>query len=201
MPAMKSRYSLPSTSVMVQPSAWSTTICEKSAIDCRPGAIALASRSKIALDLGPGTARRLNALVGDRTSFKRSIPCRGDQARAPLKALGQAIGDRLCSAIAVKRVARPRVEVDDHRLAVRLDDRVAAENLEPERSGSVESRLAQASGIERMTQHPLVTMIEPLEPIAVFGPCAISHAVEFDQVARHMLLRDDERDVPLGETT
>src|SRR6478736_4291693 len=55
---MKSRYSFPSTSVIVQPAARSTTICEYRAIDCSPGAIASASRSKIALDLGPGTARR-----------------------------------------------------------------------------------------------------------------------------------------------
>src|SRR5580704_3514820 len=200
MPAMKSRYSLPSTSVIVQPSAWSTTICEKSAIDCRPGAIALASRSKIALDLGPGTARRLNALVGDRTSFKRSIPCRGDQARAPLEALGQAIGDRLRGAIAVERVARPRVEVDDHRLAVGLDDGVAAEDLESERRGRVESCLAQTSRVERMTHHSFVAMIEPLEPTGVLGPHTVSHAVELDEVACHVLLRDDKRDVPLGET-
>jgi hypothetical protein len=34
-----------------------------------------ASSAKIALDFGPGTARRLDLLFKDETSFKRSIPC------------------------------------------------------------------------------------------------------------------------------
>src|SRR5579871_6027809 len=188
MPAMKSRYSLPSTSVIVQPCAWSTTICEKSAIDCRPGAIACASRSKIAFDFGPGTARRGSSRLGAREgfaeerSFKGSVPRRGDNARTPSEALAQVVRDRLGGLIAVKRVARPRVEIDDHWLAVRRDDRVAAEDLKPERSG-VERGPMQATRVERMAQHALIAMIEPLEPVGVRRTRAVSHAVELHQIA------------------
>src|SRR5579871_2977201 len=207
MPAMKSRYSLPSTSVIVQPCAWSTTICEKSAIDCRPGAIACASRSKIAFDFGPGTARRGSSRLGAREgfaeerSFKRSVPRRGDNTRTSPEALAQVVRDRLGGLIAVKRVARPRVEIDDHWLAVRPDDRVAAEDLEPEGGGGVDRGLMQASRVERMAQHALVAMIEPLEPVGVRWARAVPDAVEFHQIARHMLLGDDKGYAALGELT
>src|SRR6478672_4200155 len=50
-----------------------------------------------------------------------------------------------------------------------------------------------------MTHHSFVAMIEPLEPTGVIGPHAVSHAVELDEVAWHVLLRNDERNAALGE--
>ena len=89
----------------------------------------------------------------------------GYGARASTKALGQAVGDRVGGPIAVERVTRPGVEVDDDRFAVSPDDGVAAEYLEPQRRGGAERSLAKARDLERMTDHSLVAMIEPFEPI------------------------------------
>src|SRR6516164_6835082 len=100
------------------------TICEKRAIDWRPGAIVCASRSKIAFDFGPGTARRGSSrreeVLGDDRSFTGSVPGLGDDARAPAETLAQVVRNRMGGLIAVERVARPRVEVDDHRFAAGL---------------------------------------------------------------------------------
>src|SRR5271156_1886898 len=167
--------------------------------------MAWAARWKCRFDWGPGKARRGNSRLGggdglaDERSFKGSIPRRGDNARAPQEALAQVVHDRLRGLIAVQRVARPRIKVDDHRFAVGLDDRVAAEDFEPERSGGVERGLMQASRGERMAQHAFVAMIEPLEPVGVRRTGAASNAVEFDQIARYMLLSDDKGYAALGE--
>ena len=63
----------------------------------------------------------------------------------------------------------------------------------------VQRRLAQARRLEGMAQHSFVTMIEPLEPIGIRSRRAVSDAVEFDEIARHMLLGDDKGNAALGE--
>src|SRR6516164_4933383 len=42
-------------------------------------------------------------------------------------------------------------------------------------------------------------MIEPFEPIAVDRRPAPSHAIEFDEISRHMLLSDNEGNAAPGE--
>src|SRR5271166_6841918 len=51
-----------------------------------------------------------------------------------------------------------------------------------------------------MTHHSFVTMIEPFEPILIHPQRAISHAVEFDKIARHVLLPNNEWDAALSES-
>src|ERR1043165_4754002 len=50
-----------------------------------------------------------------------------------------------------------------------------------------------------MSQHALIAMIEPLEPAGVDWKTNIAYAVELDEVARHMLLRNDEGDAAARE--
>ena len=102
--------------------------------------------------------------------------------------------------IAIQRIAGPGIDVDDHRFAVGLDDGVAAENLEPQRGCSAERSLAEARNFEGMTQHSFVAMIEPFEPIGIHRHRAVSHTVEFDEIARHVLLGDNERDAAPGKS-
>ena len=81
-----------------------------------------------------------------------------------------------------------------------LDDGVAAENLEPERGCSTERSLAQARNLEGMAKHSLVAMVEPFEPISIHRGCCVSYTVEFDEIARHVLLGDNERNAALGKS-
>src|SRR5262249_35734451 len=47
-----------------------------------------------------------------------STPRRGHNVRAPLKALGQEVRNRLGGTIAISRIAWPGIDVDDHRFTV-----------------------------------------------------------------------------------
>src|SRR6266403_2469402 len=129
-----------------------------------------------------------------------STPRRGHDARAPLEALGQKVRNRLCGAIPTSGIAWPGVDVDDHRYAVSLDDSVAAKNLEPRRGCCAECCPAQTQNLEGIAQHTLAAMIEPFEPIGVHRGHGISHAVEFDEIARHVLLGNNEGDPALGKS-
>src|SRR5262245_5239751 len=173
--------------------------------------MACASCSKMALDLGPGTWRRspirpcappwvaIDTLAGEVTSSMKSAPHCGHRARPTLETLRQVVRDRPCSTLAISGVARPGADVHDHRLAVRLNNRVPAENLESQCGGRGKSCLAQRRGFERVAQHALIAMIEPLKPAAVDRQAHRAHAVELDEVARHMLLRNDEGDAAPGK--
>ena len=123
----------------------------------------------------------------------------GYDTHAPLETLRQVICDGLSGLLAVAGIARPGVDVDDHRFAVFLDDGIAAKNFQSQRGRGPERRVAQALGLEAMTQHSLVTMIEPFEPIGSHRTHFASDTVKFDQVARDVLLRDDERNAAFGK--
>ena len=79
------------------------------------------------------------------------------------------------------------------------NDRVASEDLDPERGRRAERRVAQADSIEGMAEHAFVTMVEPLEPAGVDRRPALLDAVEFDEIAGHMRLGDHEGDSPSRE--
>ena len=119
----------------------------------KSGAITFASSSKRALDLGPGTERRsptcliAGARPSDGSSFTKSTPCCGDEPGTPPKALDEMVRDRKRRPFPIEREARPRVEIDDHRLAVRPDDRVSTEDLNTERRRRAEGSVAQASRV------------------------------------------------------
>src|SRR5258708_6534226 len=129
-----------------------------------------------------------------------STPRRGHDARAPLEVLGQKVRNRLCGTIPTSGIAWPGVDVDDHRFAVSLDDSVAAKNLEPQRGCGAECCPAQTQNLEGIAQHTLVAIIEPFEPIGVHRGHGITHAVEFDEIARHVLLRNNEGNPALGKS-
>src|SRR5260221_2902181 len=150
-------------------------------------------------DTALGAALRYGCDVAGRC-VHRSTPRRGYDTRTALEALGQVVRDCLCSLIAIPRIAGPSINVDDHRFTVGLDDGVAAENLEPQRSCSTERSPAQARNLEGITKHPFVAMIEPFEPIGIDLRRAVSDTVEFNEVARHVLLGDNERDAALGKS-
>src|SRR5258707_14693705 len=104
------------------------------------------------------------------------------------------ISDGPCGALAKSGVAGPGVDIHDHGLAVRLDYRITAEDLQPKRGCSAKCCPAQRRDLEGITQHALVTVIEPFEPVGVHGERCISHSVEFDEVSRHMFLCNYKRD-------
>src|SRR5215471_8361755 len=110
-------------------------------MDCRPGAITSASRSKIIFDLAPGTVRRWPMRpwapsCGPHAMYREVMSSminssQGHDTRPPPETLGKKVCDRLCGAFAISGIARPSVDVYDHRLAVGPNDGVAAEDLEP----------------------------------------------------------------------
>src|SRR5262249_21255404 len=128
------------------------------------------------------------------TSSMKSAPYCCHSPWPALETLCQMVRDRPCCALAEAGVAWPGVDVHDHGLAVRLNDRVPAENLEFQRGGRAESCLPQRRGFERVAEHALVAMVEPLEPAGIDRQAGRAHAVELDEVAGHMLLRNDEGD-------
>src|SRR5215469_12302059 len=71
------------------------------------------------------------------------------------------------------------------------DDGVTAEDLEPQRRGCTERRLAQDQNIEGIPRYALRVIVEPLEPIGIDRGHRIPHPVKFDEIARHVLLRYD----------
>ena len=50
-----------------------------------------------------------------------------------------------------------------------------------------------------MAEHRFVAMIKPLEPAGVGRRADLSDAVEFDEIARHMRLRNHERNAASRE--
>jgi len=50
-----------------------------------------------------------------------------------------------------------------------------------------------------MTQHSLVAVIEPLEPVRVLRPGSAPDAIELYEIAPNMRLRSDEGNAALGE--
>src|SRR4029078_2867930 len=102
---------------------------------------------------------------------------------APLTTLGQVICDGLSGTLAVPGIAWPGVDVDDHRLAVFLDDGTPAKNFQSKNGRSPKRRVAQARDLEGMAQHSLVAMIEPFEPIGGHRPHFASDTAQFYQGA------------------
>src|SRR5262249_54492729 len=104
------------------------------------------------------------------------------------------------SAIAISRKTWPGIDVHDDGIAIGPNDGISAEDLEPKRRGGSECCPAQIRGVEGVAQHALVAMIEPFEPVRLQWSKGISQAIEFDEIARHVLLGNDEWDSARGES-
>src|SRR5262245_12957002 len=101
--------------------------------------------------------------------------------------------------VTVPRITRPGIDVDNHRFAVFLNNCIATKNLQPQSDCSAECFLAQPRDIEGMPKHSLVAMIELVEPVASHRRRVASDTVKFDEIARHVLLRDNEWNVTPGK--
>src|SRR5256884_7457094 len=116
MPAMKSMYVLPSTSVSVQP--W-------------PRAMPAPSRARRI------AARARRDAARARRSGASAVRLRGDgrSSRHRREPPGEVVGDARRRLLAIEREARPGVEIEEHDRAGRRDDGVATIDLEAQRGG------------------------------------------------------------------
>src|SRR5258708_2860841 len=108
--------------------------------------------------------------------------------------------DRGRGLVAIEREARPGVDVQEHQLAGRRRDGVAAVHFEAERRGRAADEPRELTLVERVTGELLVLVIEPAEPGRLaMRPAAGADPVELDQVALDVRLEHGALDPALSE--
>ena len=111
-----------------------------------------------------GTVRADQVIYATMTGTDVTL-YRLNETYAAFETLRQMIRYSPCRVVAVAGIARPSIDVDNHCLAIFLDDCVATKNLQAESARSSKRYLPQIRDLEKMPEHSLVTMIKPLEPI------------------------------------
>src|SRR4029077_8911562 len=100
-----------------------------------------------------------------------------DDPGAAMKTVNKIFGNGAGCLVAILGIARPSIQVDDHRLAILAYDGIAAEDLHAKHGRRVAGNLLQSFWLEDVSGHALVSVIEPFEP--GIGTAA-RHAIELD---------------------